>query len=104
MAIKLTDYLGKYLVENYDFENKCGKEGYEAWDESIDVYKSAISSSVLPFEYETENRDYSLKSVEYTDSSYDGKSIHVSWEASEGAQGYKVYRKTLNNDNKKQAS
>ena len=102
-AIKLTDYLGKYLVENYDFENKRGKEGYEAWDESIDVYKSAISSSVLPFEYETENRDYSLKSVEYTDSSYDGESIHVSWEASEGAQGYKVYRKTLNNDNKKQS-
>lgn len=42
-ALKVTDYLARYLVENYDFADKRGMPGYESWDASYDKYMEIIS-------------------------------------------------------------
>ena len=102
-SIKMTEALSKYLIENYGFEDKRKKEGYEDWDKAFEIYyNNAIGSKIVPVELETENRDYSLCAVG-VEGSYDGEKINVSFSSSEGADGYKVYRKTINNHKKTQS-
>ncbi len=97
-AIKMTNLFSNYLVENYDFEDKRGKEGYEDWDEAFDnYYNDVIGSFVLPIEFETENRDYTLSAVTGVSGSYNKTENTVSFTGVDGADGYKVFRKTINN-------
>ncbi len=103
-AIKMTALLSKYLVENYDFEDKRGKEGYEDWDMAAEKYRGIIASSVVPIELETENRDYSIPDVEFTESIFDGEKVCLSWNGSEKAEGYKVYRRMENTKDKEKAA
>ena len=37
-AIKLSNYLGKYLSENYDLKDHRKEKGYTSWDESLEKY------------------------------------------------------------------
>lgn len=37
-AVKFTEYFSRYLKDNYQFEDKRGKEGYEEWDEAYEKY------------------------------------------------------------------
>ena len=37
-AIKITDYLAQYLIDNYDFEDKRGGIVYTDWDEAYEKY------------------------------------------------------------------
>lgn len=102
-AIKMTSLLSDYLVENYGFEDKRQKAGYEDWDNAAEKYKKIIASSVVPVELDTENRDYTIADVEFTESLFDGEKICLSWEGSEKAEGYKVYRKTTGDKKSKQS-
>ena len=43
-ALKITDYLAKYLIENYEFEDKRGNSVYKSWDEAYDQYSEIVKS------------------------------------------------------------
>lgn len=104
-AIKMTKLLSAYLVENYDFEDKRGKEGYEDWDKSFDIYyNDVIGSATVEIEFETENRDYTLSAPGGLEGYYDQTENKVSFTGVEGAEGYKIFRKTLNNKKSTQSN
>ena len=37
-AEKISDYLGKFLSENYEFENYKNEEVYKSWEEELVKY------------------------------------------------------------------
>lgn len=92
-AIKMTSALSKYLIKNYGFEDKRNKAGYESWDKSVEIYGNVIAPYVLPFETKTDSRDYSLESSGLTASALSPSKVSLSWNKTENAQGYEVYRK-----------
>lgn len=49
-ALKITDYLAKYLVEHYDFPKKLG--GYEDWDEAYELYSGIVRDYLAEDELE----------------------------------------------------
>ena len=92
-SLKYTDYLCRYLVENYGFTDKRGTPGYESWDEAAELYNATISQYTLPLEREHAPRDYSLEApVPAVYAS--GRDVTVSWEKVEGADGYAICRKS----------
>lgn len=42
-SIKVTDYIARYLIENYGFEDKRGQEEYSDWTEAASKYYEKIS-------------------------------------------------------------
>lgn len=96
-AIKFSGCLTDYLVANYGFTDKRGQAGWESWDRVTDYYKEVISPYTLPFEREFAPRSYELAAPAMT-LSVEGLSAALSWEPVEGADGYKIYRKTGNGD------
>lgn len=42
-SLKVTDYISRYLIENYGFEDKRGKEEYSDWTEAAEKYYEKIS-------------------------------------------------------------
>ncbi|MBQ7118378.1 MAG: hypothetical protein IJN88_09225 [Clostridia bacterium] len=61
-SILVTDYISDYLIENYGFEDKRGKEEYASWDEKCKAYYKIISEHLWDEDYEV------LKSLEKTQS------------------------------------
>lgn len=94
-GIKTTNYLAKYLVENYGFMDKRGKEDYSSWDAAVEKYHEIIGPHVLPEESKVVTRDYTLEAPVLSKTTVLGNIITLSWEGSEGAEGYAVYRKEL---------
>lgn len=45
-AEKYTEYLTKYIDENYDLPDRRGEAGYESWDISYDDYKEYVSDGI----------------------------------------------------------
>lgn len=97
-SIKYTEYLCQYLLANYDFTDKRGQKGYESWDRSVDLYSDYIDKWTLDLERDHRERDYSLAApILNTVKAVDG-SAAVSWNASDGAGEYLIYRKTGKED------
>jgi len=93
-SIKFTDYLSKYLIENYDqFEDKRGNGEYADWDESLKSYLEVASPYILDFETDMTVRDLGMSAPQGLTVALDGKKANLSWESVEGAHGYAVYRK-----------
>ena len=92
-SIKYTDYLARYLVENYGFEDKRGQPGWESWDEAVALYDDVIGPYTLSLERWHEPRNYDLAAPKLSKLKVDGQTITVSWGETEGAEGYDVYRK-----------
>lgn len=92
-AIKMTSALSSYLADNYDFENKRGKTGYENWDVSVEKYTELISPYTLPFEYENAKRDGDVETPHFVGSEYDRICVSLEWGSSEDAEKYKLYRR-----------
>ncbi len=91
--LKATDYVSRYLIEHYGFEDKRGDPAYSEWDQAYDDYVEIISPYSLDFEYENGGRDYSLKPPELTKLAVNGTTLTLSWKAAVGADGYCIYRK-----------
>lgn len=88
--IKLSRYLGEYLIDKYGIENKRGMKEWESWDKSATEYRDYLSSYILPFEeYEKRNN---ISAPKLNKLSISGQTITVSWEASDGAKSYGVFR------------
>lgn len=92
-AIKVTDYLSSYLVENFGFEDKRGDPVYRSWDWAYTLYTKLYASAyTLDVEWEGEPRDRALAAPVAAAAGLEG-TITVSWDAVPGADGYRVYRK-----------
>ena len=92
-SLKYTYFLANYLSEHYDFTDKRKTPGYEDWDASYTWFESDIAKNTLEFERLNCKRDYSLKAVTLTSCASSDQSLHISWEKSNSAEGYAVYRK-----------
>ena len=97
-AIKYTDYLAQYLVENYGFEDKRGDPAYSSWDEAHETYTEEYALfNVLDFEWRGDSRDWSLAAPDPS-VTVNGRTLTVSWEAVPDADGYAVYRKWIDEE------
>lgn len=92
-AVKITDYLSQYLVEHYGFKDKRGDPAYADWDQAYEKYNEIISAWGCDFEWDGSPRDDALAAPELGELTVKGKTLKLSWKASEGAEGYCVYRK-----------
>ena len=102
-AIKVTDYIGKYLVENYGFEDKRGNPAYSSWDEAYDKYTAEYAlTNTLDVEWEREPRDSTLNAPELSKVKVNGTSLTVSWEKVSGADGYRIYRRLKAEDDEEE--
>ena len=93
-AIKSTDFIARYLVENYGFSDKRGQPGYEDWDEAAVLYNELISPYTLPFERENAPRNYELAIPKLNEPERNAQKAVISWNASAGSMGYDIYRKS----------
>ena len=91
-TIKFTHYFGKYLSDRYGFADKRGSDEYKLWDEAAESYDELLLTSVLPFELNREARNNSIVSPAIM-AAATGDGVHLSWTASEHADGYLVYRR-----------
>ncbi len=92
-ALKTIKFLTEYLVKNYGFKDKRGEAAYSDWDAAYSGYMKIIAPYVLDIETNYEKRDYSLPAPKLNAVQVFGTSLTVSWGASEGANGYRIYRK-----------
>lgn len=51
-AIKITDFLSRYLIENYGFADKRGKTEYADWDVAYEMYYDVIQKHLSEQELE----------------------------------------------------
>lgn len=51
-SILVTDYISDYLIENYGFEDKRGREDYSSWDETAKKYFKKYSKYLWDEDYE----------------------------------------------------
>lgn len=50
-SLLITDYISDYLIENYGFEDKRGREDYASWDKSCKAYYKYISGYLWDEDY-----------------------------------------------------
>jgi len=92
-GIKFTEYVSKYLIEHYGFEDKRGVDGYESWDLAAKTYDEKIAPWCLDFERAHAERDDSMAAPELQVQSAE-EMIELSWTPSAGAEQYAIYRKS----------
>ena len=59
-AEKYTAFLGKYLDENYEFEDKRTSAGYESWDESYQRWSQELEEAKATIYERIENKDFKV--------------------------------------------
>ena len=92
-AIKISDAIGRYLVDHYSFSDKRGLKEYADWDADSKAYMNRLKPYILPFEPDHPERA-DLAAPELNAPVRDGQSVLLSWKSSGGADGYEVYRKS----------
>ncbi len=92
--IKVTDYISKYLIDNYGFTDKRNQSGYQSWDDSVPIYHDWIDPYVFDFELDHSPRDYDLLPPSGLQGKAQDKAITLKWNTSEGADGYVIFRKS----------
>lgn len=92
-ALKTTRFLAEYLLEHYDFSNTTIKHDNASWDLAYEKYMKLIGPYTLDIERNAEPRDNLLLAPKLSKVSVNGTSLTVSWEKSDGADGYRIYRK-----------
>lgn len=60
-AEKCTDFLEKYLIENYEFKDKRGERGYKSWDKSYELWLEGLDEAKKTIEERILNEDYAAK-------------------------------------------
>ncbi|MCR5208412.1 MAG: hypothetical protein K6C14_08060, partial [Eubacterium sp.] len=95
-SMKMTKYLGKYIVDEYGFKNKNGDKSYSAgasWDHSYNNYIKKIKPYVLEQEY-TFKTDNHFICPKIRLESVNGTEVKLFWHKAEGADGYAIYKKS----------
>lgn len=60
-AEKCTDFLKSYLLGNYEFEDKRGKDGYESWNEAYELWLDKAGEAESVVRERILNGDYAVK-------------------------------------------
>lgn len=103
-VVKVTDYIARYLVENYGFKDKRGDPVYSSWDEAYSKYTVEYALvNTLDVEWEGELRDNTLDAPKLSKVTVDGTSLTVSWDKVSGAEGYRIYRKLRAEDDSEES-
>jgi len=90
-SLKVSDYLGQYLVTNYHFSDKRGLSEYADWDHEAERYMDYLKPDIFPFESNhPERADIAAPGLNAP--VVDGQNVFVSWNSSGGADGFEVYR------------
>ena len=89
--LKDTYGLGNRQVQAQQSEDPQTRKQWESWDTAADNYLAYIRPYVLPFELEHPDRA-ALSAPKLKKASAKGRAITVSWNESDGADGYAVYR------------
>ena len=92
-SLKYTSYLGQYLQDTYGFRDKRGEAAYKDWDEAAELYQEMLAAYTLDIERDHALRDYTLPAPGKLAATVEGNSVKLSWNPSEGADGYLIYRK-----------
>lgn len=64
-ANKVSVYLGKYIMDNYDITDRRGEEGYEYWDSDYEIW---LSQNIISLKTQDDLSEYLL---ELADNNYD---------------------------------
>lgn len=93
-SIKFTHYISEYLVEKFGFEDKRGQAEYASWDAGFEKYMDDVLAYCVPaHELDSTARDYTLPVPQNFAAEAEGGSISLSWDKTEGAEGYAIYRR-----------
>ncbi|MBE5778005.1 MAG: hypothetical protein E7331_01590 [Clostridiales bacterium] len=92
-SIKYTSFLSEYLIEHYGFKSHHGDALYNGWGAGYEKYSPTMFIYALDIEMDVDHRTTDLLKPGNLTAVADGQNISVTWEASEGAEGYAVYRK-----------
>ncbi len=92
-AIKTTDYLSKYLIEHYTFENKKGIADYADWDLAYELYMEEISPYAMEVEWDSSKKDNTLPAPKLEKVATVNEGLTIAWKPVEKAEGYLIYRK-----------
>ena len=57
---KVTDYLEKYLQENYDFKDKRGNSAYRSWDDAYTLYSSQYQDAEKAIAKRIADKDWTV--------------------------------------------
>lgn len=95
-AIKTTEYLSQYLIQNYGFKNKKENLRYQDWELSYEKYLKAIAPYVVNNELNCKTRDYTLTEPKLEKIKVGGNTLTISWKTISEADGYEIYRKQEN--------
>jgi len=90
-SAKVTQYLGQYLVDHYSFSDKRGLTEWSDWDMAADDYMLSLKPYVFPFELNQSER-VGIDAPELNTPVLDNKTVHISWEPVNGAEGYELYQ------------
>ena len=98
-TLKITKTLARYLSEHYDLSDKRARPEYQSWDSSFKKYSGQIRSYTLSFERDNSSRNYDLPAPRLQKARVEGRSVTISWTASQGADSYEIYRKNAKENN-----
>ena len=98
-SLKYSHYLADYLVEHYGFTDKRGTKDWDSWDKAAEAYIESLRYAVLPYEFEDGLRDYSLAIPKLSTPKKNGTTVTLRWSASEGADGYEIFRRCRDGEN-----
>lgn len=101
-SLKYSHFLGQYLIDKYGFEDHRDDPKYAAWDTSYEKYLEKVSPYAIDLELEHAERDEELSAPKLSSLSARGQRFRLTWEAVSGADGYRIYRKYVDADNKDQ--
>ncbi|MBR2823421.1 MAG: fibronectin type III domain-containing protein [Clostridia bacterium] len=92
-SLKFADWLGTYLMEQEGMTDKRGQPGWESWEAASESYlEDYLGAYHLPFELSLENRT-ELEGPAMKRVTVKELSATVTWDPSEGADGYEIFRK-----------
>lgn len=90
---KYTNYLSKYLIETYGFEDKRGNEDYSHWDTSYKDYMEIASAHILDIEFDYDHRDFDIEEPVF-EVKTKNDSAQITWNPIDNADGYLIYKKS----------
>ncbi len=92
-AVKFTEYLSEYLVDNYAFEDKRNDSAYITWNQAWEQYETIIESELLDLEMGQARLTDVMNMPQNLTANHDDVQVTVSWDPVENAEGYLLFRK-----------
>lgn len=96
-AVKFTQYVSEYLIENFGFENKKNDPAYSDWNKTYDSYLTVAARHLRDFELAGAARDMALTIPANVEIHRNAGALEVSFDAVKGATKYVVCKRVGEN-------